>query len=201
MVSERNPDSRILKDGSPPLLAFPKGLFSTLPLLKIGICSVPIRDFPRSVAQRTTAKEKPAKFAVEAAEAALHFVRLYRIQSFPEPPTGKLWRSFMRTADCPPVIFLSSRSHLTFHNRHYWMKRQKRSLSLIRRRQQAVRTGRHRMIRSHDRSPKRTPLCRLDRCLLRQAFRPGRQQDLFSYWCQSRKIPATSIINILSVRG
>src|SRR6202035_896474 len=62
----------------------PKGIFSTLPLLKIGICSVPLRDFPRSVTQRTAAKEKPAKFAVEAAEAALHFVRLYRIQSFPE---------------------------------------------------------------------------------------------------------------------
>jgi hypothetical protein len=61
-----------------------KGIFSTLPLLKIGICSVPLRDVPRSVAQRTTAKEKPAKFAVEAAEAALHFERLYRIQSFPE---------------------------------------------------------------------------------------------------------------------
>src|SRR3984893_15537600 len=84
MVSERNPDSRILKDGSPPLLAFPKGIFSTLPLLEIGICSVPLRDFPRSVAQRTTAKEKPAKFAVEATEAALHFVRLYSIQSIPE---------------------------------------------------------------------------------------------------------------------
>src|SRR6478736_4778851 len=61
-----------------------EGIFSTLPLLKIGICSVPLRDFPRSVAQRTTAKEKPAKFAVEAAEAALSYVRLYRIQSFPE---------------------------------------------------------------------------------------------------------------------
>src|ERR1700733_8503809 len=83
-VSQRNADSRILKDGSPPLLAFPKGIFSTLPLLKVGICSVPLRDFPRSVAQRATAKEKPAKFAVEAAEAALHFVRLYRIQSFPK---------------------------------------------------------------------------------------------------------------------
>src|SRR5882757_11118988 len=61
-----------------------EGVFSTLPLLKIGICSVPLRDVPRSVAQRTTAKEKPAKFTVEAAEAALHFERLYRIQSFPE---------------------------------------------------------------------------------------------------------------------
>src|ERR1700730_17016248 len=84
MVSERNADSRILKDGSPPLLAFPKGVFSTLPLLKIGICSVPLRDFPRSVAQRATAKKKPAKVAVEAAEAALHFERLFRMQSFPE---------------------------------------------------------------------------------------------------------------------
>src|SRR6202162_6274774 len=65
-------------------LASPKGIFSMLPFLKIGICSVPFRDFPRSVAQWTTAKEKPAKFAVEAAEAALHFVRRYRIQSFPE---------------------------------------------------------------------------------------------------------------------
>jgi hypothetical protein len=34
-------------------------------------------------------------------------------------------RSFMRTADCPPVIFRSPRSHLTFHDRHYWRKRQK----------------------------------------------------------------------------
>src|SRR5260221_1006739 len=83
-VSQRNADSRILKDGSPPFIAFPKGIFSTLPLLEIGICSVPLRDFPRSVAQRTTAKEKPAKFTVEPAEAALHLVRLYRIQSFPE---------------------------------------------------------------------------------------------------------------------
>src|ERR1700733_3226503 len=46
------------------------------------------------------------------------------------------------------------------------------------------------MIRWSDRSPKRTPLCRLGRCLLRQAFGPGPQQDLFSYWCQSLKIPA-----------
>src|SRR3984957_14246057 len=65
-------------------LASPKGIFSTLSLLKIGICSVPLRDFPRSVAQWATAKEKPAKFAVEAAEAALHFIRLSKIQSFPE---------------------------------------------------------------------------------------------------------------------
>src|SRR5882762_10103374 len=49
-----------------------------------GICSIPLGHFPRSVAQRTTAKEKPAKFAVEAAEAALHFERLYRIQGFSE---------------------------------------------------------------------------------------------------------------------
>jgi hypothetical protein len=62
--------------------------------------------------------------------------------------------------------------------------------AVIRRRQQAVRTGRHRMSRSHDRSPKRTPLCRLDQYQLRQVFRPGRQQDIFSYWCQSLKIPA-----------
>src|SRR5580704_4822769 len=81
-VSQRNPDSRILKDGSPPLLAFPKGFVGTLPLLQIGIGSVPLRDFSRSIAQRTTAKQKPAKFAVEAAEAALHFERLSRIQSF-----------------------------------------------------------------------------------------------------------------------
>src|ERR1700722_20643290 len=65
-------------------LASPKGIFSTLALLKIGICSVPLRDLPRSVALWTTPKEKPAKFAVEAAEAALHFVRRHRIQSFPE---------------------------------------------------------------------------------------------------------------------
>src|SRR6266853_1880670 len=83
-VSQRNADSRILKDGSPPFIAFPKGIFSTLPLLKIGICSVPLRDLPRLVAQRTTPKEKPAEFAVEAAEVALNFVWLSRIQSFPE---------------------------------------------------------------------------------------------------------------------
>src|SRR5260370_40106068 len=83
-IRSRTADSRVVNDGPSPLLAFPKGFFGTLPLLKIGICPVPLRDFPRSVAQRTTAKEKPAKFAVEAAEAALHLVRLYRIQSFPE---------------------------------------------------------------------------------------------------------------------
>ena len=47
-------------------------------------CSIPLHDVPRLVAQRTTAKEKPAKFAVGASEAAFHFVRLYRVQSFPE---------------------------------------------------------------------------------------------------------------------
>jgi hypothetical protein len=36
------------------------------------------------VAQRATAKEKPAKFAVEAAEAAPHIVRFCRFQGFPE---------------------------------------------------------------------------------------------------------------------
>jgi hypothetical protein len=36
----------------------------------------------------------------------------------------------------------------------------------------------------------KTPLCRLRRCLLRQVFRPGRQQDLFSYWYQFPKIPS-----------
>jgi hypothetical protein len=66
-----------------PHFYFTKGIF-TYALLKIGICSVPLRDFPESVTQRTTAKERPAKFAAEPAEAALHFVRLYRIQSFPE---------------------------------------------------------------------------------------------------------------------
>src|SRR5258708_33792272 len=45
-VTQRNTDSRILKDGSPPLLAFPEGVFSTLPLFNIGICSVPLGDFP-----------------------------------------------------------------------------------------------------------------------------------------------------------
>ena len=51
-------------------------------------------------------------------------------RKFDKTATGKLWRSFMRTADCPPVIFLSPRSRLTFHDRHYWMKRQKRSLDM-----------------------------------------------------------------------
>src|ERR1700733_2076866 len=53
-------------------------------------------------------------------------------------------------------------------------------MAVVRRSRRVVRTGRHRMIRSRDRSPKRTPLCRFDRCLLRQASRSGRQQDLFS---------------------
>jgi hypothetical protein len=57
-------------------------------------------------------------------------------------------------------------------------------------RQQVVRTGRHRMIRSCDRSQKRTPLCRLGRCLLRQASRPGRQRDLFPIGVSPGKIPA-----------
>ena len=35
-------------------------------------------------------------------------------ESSTRPPTGKLWRSCMRTADCPPVIFLSPRPHVTF---------------------------------------------------------------------------------------
>ena len=60
--------------------------------------------------------------------------------------------------------------------------------AVIRRRQQVARTGRPRMIRSRDRSPKRTPLCRLGRCLPRQASRPGRKQDPFSDWCQYLKI-------------
>src|SRR5437588_2953336 len=43
VVSEGNADRGILKDGSPPLFAFPKGIFGTLPLLEVGICSVPLR--------------------------------------------------------------------------------------------------------------------------------------------------------------
>ena len=63
-----------------------------------------------------------------------------------------------------------------------------------------MRTGRHRMIHSRDRSPKRTPSCRLGRCLFRQASRPGRQQDLFSNWCESLKIPTLNHQHLVGAR-
>jgi hypothetical protein len=40
-VSQRNADSRILKDGSPPLLAFPQGLLSTLAIFDVDSDSKP----------------------------------------------------------------------------------------------------------------------------------------------------------------
>jgi hypothetical protein len=58
------------------------------------------------------------------------------------------------------------------------------------------------MIRSHDRSPERTPFCRLGRCLLRQAFRLGRGATrLFFLSVSVPEDTSTSIINIWSVRG
>src|ERR1700675_555273 len=63
-VSQRNADSRILKDGSPPLLAFPKGLLSPLPVFNVDGGSVPSDQLSSFIAQWHIAKKPPAIFSV-----------------------------------------------------------------------------------------------------------------------------------------
>src|SRR3984885_1999203 len=63
-VSQRNADSRILKDGSPPLLAFPKGLLSLLAIFDVDSGSIPSDELSGFIAQRYIANKPPAIFSV-----------------------------------------------------------------------------------------------------------------------------------------
>src|SRR5258706_8015336 len=63
-VSQRNADSRILKDRPPPLLAFPKGLLSPLAILDVDSGSIPSDQLSGFIAQRYIANKPPAIFSV-----------------------------------------------------------------------------------------------------------------------------------------
>src|SRR5258705_8691329 len=63
-VSQRNSNSRILKDGSPPLLAFPKGLLSPLAIFNIDSSSIPSDEFSIFIPQGHIASKPPAIFPV-----------------------------------------------------------------------------------------------------------------------------------------
>src|ERR1700748_3537983 len=63
-VSQRNADSRILKDRSPPLLAFPKGSLSPLAIFDVDSGSIPFDDLSGFIAQWFIANKPPAIFPV-----------------------------------------------------------------------------------------------------------------------------------------
>src|SRR5580704_2491560 len=63
-VRQRNADSRILKDGSPPLLAFPQGLLSPLAICDVDSGSIPSDELSGFIAQRYIANKPPAIFSV-----------------------------------------------------------------------------------------------------------------------------------------
>src|ERR1700720_1280507 len=63
-VSQRNADSRILKDGSPPLLAFPKRLLSPLAVFNVDGGSIPSDELSTFIAQWYIANKPPAIFSV-----------------------------------------------------------------------------------------------------------------------------------------
>src|SRR5258708_1631673 len=64
LVSQRNADSRVLKDGSPPLLAFPKGLLSPLAIFNVDSGSIPSDELSSFIAQRYIANKPPAIFSI-----------------------------------------------------------------------------------------------------------------------------------------
>jgi hypothetical protein len=76
--------------------------------MRISICA--LRNHkprpPALATDRPAAKQKTAKFAVEAVEAALHFVRLCGIQSFPASRYGYRirGRSSRRIATQPAIL-------------------------------------------------------------------------------------------------
>src|SRR5580692_4197609 len=63
-VRQRNADSRILKDGSPPLLALPQGLLSPLAIFDVDSGSIPSDELSGFIAQRYIANKPPAIFSV-----------------------------------------------------------------------------------------------------------------------------------------
>jgi len=74
----------VVRDTTRRRFPIPESVLSTFAVFNIGICAIPFENFAGFIAQRAGTKKKPAKFAVEAAEAALCVERPYRIQSFPE---------------------------------------------------------------------------------------------------------------------
>src|SRR5207253_5094836 len=63
-VRQRNADSRILKDGSPTLLAFPKGLLSPLAIFDVDSGSIPSDELSSFIVQRYIANKPPAIFSI-----------------------------------------------------------------------------------------------------------------------------------------
>src|SRR5438445_2937388 len=61
----------------------PEGLLGTLPLFNIVVRSVPFNDLSRSVPPGTGTEEKPAKFAVETAQARFNLTGFPRSQQAP----------------------------------------------------------------------------------------------------------------------
>src|SRR6267154_6644201 len=78
-VSQRNADSRILKDGSPPLLAFPESLLGTSAVVDVYWQQVPAHDAAFLVPEGTAACGKPAVCPVGAPEAVLAFIGFARL--------------------------------------------------------------------------------------------------------------------------
>ena len=62
------------------MLARAEGILGTLPIVNVGVCSVPLDYLPRSVAQRTGTEEEPSIFSIEAAEARFNLTRLAGIE-------------------------------------------------------------------------------------------------------------------------
>src|SRR5258708_2869055 len=63
-VSQRNADSRVLKDGSPALLAFLKGLLSPLAIFDVDSGPIPSDEPSSFIAQWYVASNPPAIFSV-----------------------------------------------------------------------------------------------------------------------------------------
>src|SRR4029077_13438552 len=63
-VSQRNADSRILKDGSPPLLAFPKALLSPLAIFNVDSGPIPSDELSSFIAHLYIANKPPAILSV-----------------------------------------------------------------------------------------------------------------------------------------
>src|SRR6266478_8332140 len=78
-VSQRNADSRILKDGSPPLLAFPESLLGTSAVVDVYWQQVPAHDAAFFVPEGKAACVKPAVCPVGAPEAVLAFIGFARL--------------------------------------------------------------------------------------------------------------------------
>src|SRR6266478_3573819 len=110
-VSQRNADSRILKDGPPPLLAFPESLLGTSAVVDVYWQIVPAHDAAFFVPEGKAACVKPAVCPVGAPEAVLNFIgfarlsrpgqggdrerKVIRVNRVAGPPVGEFLRSLV----------------------------------------------------------------------------------------------------------